>query len=90
VEPLAAALGVEVELSEDLATGAELRALDLVRRAGAGAVLCTHGDVALDVLNLLHRQGAVKGHLQSQKASTWVLELAGEQVVQGHYLPPSK
>ncbi len=90
VEPLAAALGVEVELSEDLATGADLRALDLVRQAGAGAVLCTHGDVALDILNLLHRQGAIKGHVQSQKGSAWALELVGDQVVKGQYLLPSK
>jgi 8-oxo-dGTP diphosphatase len=88
VKPLAAALGVGVELSEDLAEGADLRALDLTRRAGGGAVLCTHGDVALDILNLLHRQGAVKGHVQSQKGSTWVLELDGDQVRSARYLPP--
>jgi phosphohistidine phosphatase SixA len=44
VEPLAAALGVEVELDERLAEGAGRAAAELL--AEDGLVVCTHGDVA--------------------------------------------
>ena len=48
VEPLAAALGLEVELDDRLAEGAGDAAADLLREDGV--VACTHGDVAHDLL----------------------------------------
>ncbi|HUJ55801.1 MAG TPA: histidine phosphatase family protein [Gaiellaceae bacterium] len=44
VEPLAAAVGVELELDERLAEGAGGAAAELL--AEDGIVVCTHGDVA--------------------------------------------
>ncbi|HLX31569.1 MAG TPA: phosphoglycerate mutase family protein [Gaiellaceae bacterium] len=43
VEPLAAALGVEVELDDRLAEGAGRAAIELLEEDGVAA--CTHGDV---------------------------------------------
>lgn len=88
VDPVAVALGVALEASDDLAEGAGLAALDLARGAGAGAVLCTHGDVTYDLVHLLHRQGVVDRPADTQKGATWVLELAGERVTAARYLPP--
>jgi len=50
VEPLAAELGLEVELDERLAEGAGQAAADLLDEEGI--VLCTHGDVASDLLDV--------------------------------------
>lgn len=48
VEPLAAELGLEVELDERLAEGAGGAAQPLLEEAGV--VACTHGDVVHDLL----------------------------------------
>jgi 8-oxo-dGTP diphosphatase len=48
VEPLAAALGLEVEQDERLAEGAEDSAAELLREEGV--VACTHGDVIYALL----------------------------------------
>jgi phosphohistidine phosphatase SixA len=70
VEPLADALGVDVERRDGLAEGTRRdEALALVREAGDGAVLCTHGDV---VSELLGDEGP--------KGAAWILELAGDGV----------
>jgi phosphohistidine phosphatase SixA len=90
VEPLAERLGLEIEKDDRLAEGAGLGALDLVREAGEGAALCTHGDICADILGHLARQGVVKGGLQAEKGSTWVLELEGERIVAAHYLRAPK
>jgi 8-oxo-dGTP diphosphatase len=65
VEPLAEALGLQVEERVELAEGAG--AADVLRLAGelrgTVAVLCTHGDVVAAVLGQ-----------ESEKGSAWVLE----------------
>lgn len=48
VEPLAAALGLEVELDDRLAEGAGSAAAELLQEKGV--VACTHGDVIHDLL----------------------------------------
>ena len=48
VEPLAAALGLEVEIDDRLAEGAGYEAQSLLEEDGV--VACTHGDVAYDLL----------------------------------------
>lgn len=88
VEPLGAARQVGVETTESLAEGAGLGVLDLVRGAGDGAVLCTHGDVVADLVDHLARHGLAGMNAGAQKASTWLLELEGERVTQATYLPP--
>jgi len=59
-----------------------------VREAGDRAALSTHGDICTDLLQVLARQGVVKGALEAEKGSTWVLELDGSRIVKARYLPP--
>jgi 8-oxo-dGTP diphosphatase len=79
VEPLAAALGLEVEERDELAEGAgRSPALALVSGLGERtAVLCTHGDVVVDLLGE-----------ESKKGSTWVLELVDGRLTRHDYLAP--
>lgn len=56
VEPLAAALGLAVELDDRLAEGAGRAALELL--AENGAVCCTHGDVVEELLGNGLKKGA--------------------------------
>ncbi|HEX6548439.1 MAG TPA: histidine phosphatase family protein [Candidatus Dormibacteraeota bacterium] len=88
VEPLAAALGLEVEETDELAEGAGpalvLRALD-----GEGAIaLSTHGDNCDDVLKIVREQGLAGAKAEAKKASTWVLEGSGGRITGARYLPP--
>ena len=81
VEPLADALGLQVEERGELAEGAE--AADMLRLAeelgGAVAVLCTHGDVIAALLGQ-----------ESEKGSAWVLEPhADGGLSPREYLPPT-
>ena len=79
VEPLARKLGVAIEDRDELAEGAgEDQALALAEEIGpATAVLCTHGDVVVDLLGE-----------ESEKGSTWVLEISDGRVNRREYLPP--
>jgi 8-oxo-dGTP diphosphatase len=56
VEPLAAALDLQVEADDRLAEGAGHAALELVREAGV--VCCTHGDIVEAVLGRGLKKGA--------------------------------
>jgi phosphohistidine phosphatase SixA len=80
VEPLAAALGLAVEGTEELAEGAgRERVLGLARGLeGATAFLCTHGDVVQELLGD-----------ESAKGSTWVLAPAEDGLRPLEYLPPA-
>ena len=72
VEPLAAARGLPVEASDDLAEGSGRVALRRVRSLleGTGAiVMCTHGDVVEEVLDGL----GVRRSEETEKGATWVL-----------------
>jgi 8-oxo-(d)GTP phosphatase len=79
VEPLARRLGIAIEDRDELAEGAgKDSALALADEIGpATAVLCTHGDVVVDLLGE-----------ESEKGSTWVLEIMDGRVSRGEYLPP--
>jgi 8-oxo-(d)GTP phosphatase len=81
VEPLAEALGLDVEEVAELVEGATVDDVhDLVGRLqGELPVLCTHGDV----------MEALLGE-ESEKGSTWVLELDGGKVTPLEYLPPPR
>lgn len=82
VAPLAAARGLAVEARHELAEGGGPAALALVLELldGPPVVLCTHGDVAEDVLDGL-RISRSRG---TQKGATWVFG-PGRQA---RYLPP--
>jgi 8-oxo-dGTP diphosphatase len=91
LEPLAELLGVEVEPDERLAEGAgadgPLALADELQRSAA--VLCSHGDVIPDLLEVLvHRGVKLRDDLRWQKASTWVFTRDGGQLAKGRYLPP--
>lgn len=88
VRPLAEARGVELETTHDLAEGTGLKVLDLIRSAADGAALCTHGDVLVDLLGVLHRQGVAPGSAKAAKGSTWALEVDGDRITGASYLAP--
>jgi phosphohistidine phosphatase SixA len=80
VEPLAAALGLPVDERPELAEGSTADdVLRLVRSLDRGtAVLCTHGDVVVELLGE-----------ESKKGSTWVLEETPDSgLARREYLPP--
>ncbi|MGH9263082.1 MAG: SixA phosphatase family protein [Acidimicrobiales bacterium] len=83
VEPVAAARGLAVEPTNDLAEGAGRAGLTLVRSLLEGAsyvALCTHGDVMEDVLDGLR----VRRSKETEKGATWVLDAGAA----ARYLPP--
>lgn len=90
LEPLADRLGLEIATDDRLAEGARVAAsLELLAEAGAGAVLCSHGDVVPDLIAALERRGmVVSGPADWRKATLWVLEGDGVQVVRGTVEPP--
>ncbi len=90
LEPLAARAGLEVTSDDRLAEAATLSAaLDLLRTAGDGAVLCSHGDVVPDLVDGLIRRGAtLVGEPDWRKASIWVLQLDGDDVTELRPEPP--
>ena len=87
VEPLAAARGLAVETTDDLAEGAGHRpVLRLLAEVG-DAALCTHGDVLQDVLEWLERHGVVLDGGMA-KGSMWMLDTVHGEVVAARYLSP--
>ena len=82
VAPLAAARGLTVEPSDDLAEGEGRAGISLARRLlpePGYTVLCSHGDVVEEVLDAL----GVPREQFTRKGATWVLEEAG-----AHHLEP--
>lgn len=80
VAPLAAARGLAVEPTDDLAEGAGPAGAALTRSLVAEpgyAVLCTHGDVMEEVLDGL----GVRRADYARKGETWVLEQAGARSI---------
>jgi len=91
VEPLAKATGLTVEIDPALAEGADPREVRaLLWRVEPGTVLCSHGDVAADLIGGLTTGGAdLDGTLAWEKGSIWNLERApGGRITRGRYLPP--
>ena len=87
VEPLAAARGLTVEPTDDLAEGAGHGPLRRLLGEVGDAALCTHGDVLHDLLEWLDRHGvALDGGMA--KGSTWVLDTIHGEVVAARHLPP--
>lgn len=92
VAPVAAALGVSVTDTPELAEGGGRAARRLITDlVDQPAVVCTHGDVIAEVLGWLKDQGVDLGpHPEWAKASTWVLDVRKGAFRAAHYLAPPK
>lgn len=89
VAPLAKQLGVDIEIDERLAEGADWSdALAIIQQATAPIVLCSHGDVIGDLMHHLDRRGVPLDDDRIEKGSTWVLQVEEGEVVKARYLPP--
>jgi len=89
VQPLAEALGIPVESVDELAEGSGDAAVRLMRRmAGESAVLCTHGDVATAMLDVLGRDPGASGPADPklQKGEVWVVNSAGSTLVVAEHI----
>ncbi len=83
VRPTAEALGLPVESIDELAEGHGAEALRLMERMeGESAVLCTHGDVALEVLDSLagERSRKERQSMRLQKGDVWVIQSTGSSL----------
>jgi phosphohistidine phosphatase SixA len=79
VEPLAGALGLEIEEAPALAEGtARAEVLAVLSTAAAGTALCTHGDICREL---------VAGR-RTPKGSAWVLDAGAHGVVPVRHIPP--
>ena len=89
VTPLAASVGVNVELDDRLAEGADVGpVLELLAAIGAPVVLCSHGDVLGDVLHAVNRRGVELDSDRIEKGSTWELTIDGGEITRARYEPP--
>lgn len=100
VEPLAARYGLEVELSEMLATGAGTgaggEAAALCRKLAhsepedSNLVLCTHREVLVEMLpSLSEEYGCKLGHQPpGAKGGAWTLRFQSGRMLKVHYTPP--
>jgi broad specificity phosphatase PhoE len=91
VAPLAKALGIKVEVTDDLAEGHGADALRLVRASAAEKVaFCTHGDIIADVLVPLADEDRLDlgPRPRQAKGSVWVLESTGPLFTKATYLAP--
>jgi len=95
VQPLAETLGLPVESVDELAEGHGAEAVRLLATmAGESAVLCTHGDVALALLEVLvpDPSSPDRKAFRLQKGEVWVVQSTGLSlaiVEQLRRLPPS-
>jgi len=98
LSPLAATLGLTLEVSESLAEGVDPE--PAVQRARSGAtlpsssgavVLCSHGDMIPAILEALAVDDGIDLGPQTrcQKGSTWVLEGKRGRFSSATYVPPS-
>ncbi len=89
LDPLAQRLRLPLELSDALAEGASLTdTLRLLEKVTAEtAVLCTHGDVADNVIHHLAHMGVTIDDDRLEKGSTWVLDTRDGEIVGARYLP---
>ncbi len=89
VEPLALRLGLPVEAMDDLAEGTGTLAFVRLSEAienDSTVVVCSHGDVIPDLLEVLLAREAIGAEgLRCAKGSTWVVEGNGASAT---YLPP--
>jgi 8-oxo-dGTP diphosphatase len=91
VEPLAKARRLKIQETRHLAEGARLKgAYRFIEDPDLDeTVLCTHGDVILELVDDLVRRRIVKASLASlaDKGSTWVVEVDDGSPVGARYIP---
>jgi broad specificity phosphatase PhoE len=89
IAPLAHQLGVDVEIEDVLAEGADWSyALAIIEQSTLPTVLCSHGDVIGDLMHHLDQRGVPLDDDRIEKGSTWVLQVEEGEVVKARYLPP--
>ncbi|MCY4518052.1 MAG: phosphoglycerate mutase family protein [Acidimicrobiaceae bacterium] len=92
IEPLAAKLGLDIEISAELAEGADgWRSEAFVERLcgeAGDSVLCSHGDVIPEVLWRLAYGGIDVNPARCKKASIWELHVVDGTVSHGVYRSP--
>lgn len=89
VQPTAEALGLPVESIDELSEGHAEATLRLMRRmVGEAAVLCTHGDVADEILGALVASVDGSSAERLQKGEFWVVQSAGSQLRIADHLRP--
>jgi 8-oxo-dGTP diphosphatase len=94
VEPVAEALGLEIEVRPELAEGAPVdEAIDLLRQhAGTTTVFCTHGDIVPAILDALaeHDGLDLPPDPDYPKGSVWVIDEQDGRATAARYLPAPK
>jgi broad specificity phosphatase PhoE len=90
VEPLAAKLGIEIEMVPDLVEGRRaapvVAMINRLVAAGSSAVLSSHGDMIPLVLDALSATGIPLAGDKCQKGSIWELRTADGHILEGRYL----
>lgn len=92
VAPLARHLGIDVEPEEALAEGTPWPDTRTIALGAPGPlVLCSHGDVILDLVRAVADEGVVDlapDGPQLAKGSVWALEVGDGRIRAARYLPP--
>lgn len=92
VTPLAAHHRLEVEREDGIAEGQSAKAVQLVRDLAAArtVVVCTHGDVIVEILVALADEDRVDlgPNPRQAKGSVWVLEGEDGRFTTARYFPP--
>lgn len=92
IEPLAAKLGLDIEISAELAEGADGRRtealVDQLCGQSGDSVLCSHGDVIPEVLWRLAHRGIDVNPSRCKKASIWELHVIDGAVSHAAYRSP--
>jgi phosphohistidine phosphatase SixA len=89
VQPLAESLGLAVESVDELAEGHGAEAVRLLATmAGESAVLCTHGDVATEMLEALmpDAKDSARKSFRLQKGEVWVVQSSGSRAIIAQHL----
>jgi phosphohistidine phosphatase SixA len=82
VQPVAESLGLAVESVDELAEGHGADAVRLLATmAGESAILCTHGDVATEMLEVLvpDPRDPARASFRLQKGEVWVVQSTGSR-----------
>ena len=91
VEPMAKELRLDVERDDALLEGApEAIATALVHQIGGPTVLCTHGDVMGEVIEVIERTHPIEGSRGWKKGSTWIIERDVGEPIGARYVGPPR
>ena len=90
IEPLADALGLEIEVSDALFEGSRVTdAISFVESVDETAVLSSHGDVIPEMLRgLISRGMNLVDDFRWAKGSAWVISRDGDKFTEARYVPP--